>query len=235
MGMILVYLRLYGDCLRQGIRGLKKNLWTILLPTGLYVAWFLLVGLLSSLPGIVAGLLVALVLDALASCYLYFVAEIVSNSTVSLSELRRSFGAFFWSILNLNFVLWIGGMLLSFVVGGTSHQGWVGAAVSLIALVLLSAAPESIYLKGTYGGLATVQSSIAFVQEHWIEWLLPSVLLGAALVYIPAVLPYGTAGLVLTMLLRGVLFHVAMLFRGHLFTALDRSTHRQRMFKYRSS
>jgi len=234
MNVLLVYARLYADCLRQAFNGVRKNLWTLLLPTGLNLAWLYLSALVAPL-GIIGGFLVGLLMAALASCYLYFVSEIVSHSVVATAEFRRSFGAYFWSILNLFFVIWIVEMLLGYTLGTSRNGSFIVLGLKLIALVLLSAAPESIYLKGTYGGLATIQSSIAFVQEHWIEWLLPTVLLGAIWIALPNAFPYGTIGGLLSTLAQGMLLHVGMLFRGHLFSALDRSTHRQRMFKYRSS
>lgn len=234
MNVLLVYARLYADCLRQALNGVKKNLWTLLLPTGLNLAWQYLSVLVAPL-GIIGGFLIGLLMAALASCYLYFVGEIVSHSVVSTSEFRRSFGAYFWSVLNLFFVIWIAEMLLGYVLGTTRNGSYVILGLKLVGLILLSAAPESIYLKGTYGGLATIQSSISFVQEHWIEWLLPSALLAALWIALPNVFPYGPTGVILSALTQGMLLHVGMLFRGHLFSALDRSTHRQRMFKYRSS
>lgn len=234
MNLLLVYARLYADCLRQALNGVRKNVWTLLLPTGLNLARLYLSALVAPL-GIIGGFLVGLVMAALASCYLYFVSEIVSHSVVTTAEFRRSFGAYFWSVVNLFFVIWIAEMLLGYTLGTIRNGAFVVLGLRLIALVLLSAAPESIYLKGTYGGLATIQSSIAFVQEHWIEWLLPTVLLGAIWIALPYAFPYGTIGGLLSTLAQGMLLHVGMLFRGHLFSALDRSTHRQRMFKYRSS
>ncbi len=233
MTVLLIYARMYADCLRQAIHGIKNNVWTVLLPTGLNLAWTYLAALVAPLR-LVGGFLVGLIMAALASCYLYFVSEIVSHSKVTTAELKRSFGVYFWSILNLFFVIWVAQMLLGYALGGSTNGSYFVLGLELIALVLLNAAPESIYLKGTYGGLATIQRSIAFIQEHWIEWLLPTALLAAILIAVPYAFPYSTLGVLATMVIRGVLIHLGMLFRGHLYAALDQSTHRQRMFKYRS-
>ena len=234
MNVLLVYARLYAECLRQVAKGLRKNAWTLLLPTGLNLAWIYLAGLLAPLR-IIGGFLIGLLMAALASCYLYFVSQIVAQSSVSVAELRRSFGAYFWSILNLFFVIWVAEMLLNYSLGASARGSYIVLGLELIAAILLSAAPEAIYLKGSYGGLATIQTSIAFLQEHWIEWLLPTALLVAMLIALPDLFPSSTLGVLLTLVSRGILFHFGMVFRGHLFSALDRSTHRQRMFKYRSS
>ncbi|HZH04706.1 MAG TPA: hypothetical protein VEY30_13050, partial [Myxococcaceae bacterium] len=108
-------------------------------------------------------------------------------------------------------------------------------ALTLVAVVLLNAAPEVIYQRGTYGGLATIQESVSFLQANWLEWLLPNLVLGGALYAVWAYMPLaGLVGLVATTALGGALLHVGMLFRGHLFGELVGSSHRQRMFRYRT-
>jgi len=230
MKVLVVYARLYAECLRQALAGLKKNAWTLLLPAVLSIALdessALVAGL--RLP-FVGGLLLTLFMAALASCYLYFVGEVVSHSKVSVNEMGRSIGAYFWSIINLGFVLWIAQLLADMLLGKAPNGALLMRGLTWVVLVLLSAAPEAIYQRGTYGGLATVQKSISFLQQHWIEWLLPSAAFVLLLWELPTLPRFADA------LLKGAIFHVGMVFRGHLFAALDGSTHRQRMFKYRGS
>ncbi|HYR55061.1 MAG TPA: hypothetical protein VEM39_03030 [Myxococcaceae bacterium] len=232
MNVLLVYARLYGECLAKAVNGLKKNAWTLLLPAGLLVAWILSAGLAAPL-GFVGGILRQLFMAALTSCYLYFIGEIVAHSRVSVAEIGRSIGAYFWSTVNLFFVIWVAEMIPGFL--RINLPANLMLALKLIALILLSAAPEAIYQRGTYGGLATIQRSISFLQEHWIEWLLPSAILLAALWWMPEIYGFGLSGLLINAAVKGATFHLGMVFRGHLFAALDGSTHRQRMFKYRSA
>src|SRR6266851_341468 len=232
MNVLLVYARLYGECLAKAVNGLKKNAWTLLLPAGLLVAWILSAGLAAPL-GFVGGILRQLFMAALTSCYLYFIGEIVAHSRVSVAEIGRSIGAYFWSTVNLFFVIWVAEMIPGFL--RINLPANLMLALKLIALILLSAAPEAIYQRGTYGGLATIQRSISFLQEHWIEWLLPSAILLAALWWMPEFYGFGLTGMLVNAAVKGAIFHLGMVFRGHLFVALDGSTHRQRMFKYRSA
>lgn len=234
MKVLLVYARLYAECFVQAFNDLKKNAWTLVLPAALYVAWGWSASLAAPL-GLAGGLLRALFVDALGSCYLYFLGEVVSHSRVTMSEMGRSIGAYFWSIVNLWFVLWIAEWGTSTLLRGNPNGGLILLGLEFVAFVLLSAAPEAIYQRGTYGGLATIQKSITFLQQHWIEWLLPTVAFLLALWWIPDLPLLGALGLVTTGLVKGAIFHVGMVFRGHLFAALDGSTHRQRMFKYRGS
>jgi len=141
----------------------------------------------------------------------------------------RSVGAYFWSIINLGFVLWIGQLLAGMLLGRAPNGALLMQGLTWVVFVLLNASLEAIYQRGTYGGLATVQKSISFLQQHWIEWLLPTAAIVALLYLLP------DFPLLLDAVIKGAIIHVAMVFRGHLFAALDGSTHRQRMFKYRGS
>jgi len=82
--------------------------------------------------------------------------------------------------------------------------------------------------------------AVRFLQSNWLEWGVPNALLLAALWLVlgEAAVSLGVLGLpgvlVLSALVGG-LFHLVMVFRGHLFAALDGTSHRQRMFRYRTT
>jgi len=237
MKVLLAYARLYGECFERTFSGLRKNTWTVLLPVPLYLTWYwlpiLLGGLLAPL-GMVRGILFALLFAALASCYLYFTGEIVAHSRVTLAEFQQSIRAYFWSVVNVTFVFWVAGFVLDLVLRSNPKAGFLFDAIMIAALVMLNALPEVIYARGTFGGLATLQRTISFMQQNWIEWLVPNAALGAVLYVVRTWVSRPDAiGQVLGAVVIGALFHVAMVFRGHLFLALDGSSHRQRMFRYR--
>ena len=230
MKTIVVYLRLYGDCVKKSVLGARRSAWTFLLPVLLFTANALLIPLVAPL-GIIGSFIIPLIEAAIISCYLYFVGEIVAGSPVRLDELQRSIAAYFWSVINVMFVLWIVDIVLGLVLRGP-NAGLIGLIISLAELVLLNVVPEVIYQKGTYGGLATIQTSIEFIQQNWIEWYLPNAVLFAGLWAILYRLPQlGYAA----WFVAGAVLHLGMIFRGHLFDALDGSSHRQRMFKYRNA
>lgn len=234
MTVVLVYLRLYGACLQRALRGIGKNPWTLLLPMGGAVASFFL-GMLFSGLGLVGGLLFSLAVDALLSSYLYFVNEVVSHARVEVTALKQSILPYFWSVLNLMFVLWVVEFLLAAGLRNSDQATYIFFITRLAAFVLLNACPEIIYLKGSYGGIATIQGSIEFIHRNWIEWFVPNLLFGAVFFYgLPAALRVGVP-LWIMPIVGGALLHVVMVFRGHLFQELDRSSHRQRMFKYRTA
>jgi hypothetical protein len=235
VNVVLVYLRMYGDCALGALKAIVKNPWTLALPVGLSVAWTLAASLLGPL-GIVGGFLMGLAQAAAFSAYLYFTGEVVSRSNTSLKELRKSFGVFFWSVIGLRFVLWIADLALDSVLTKNPQRGAILTAVALVELIALNAAPETIYIKGTRSGVDTIMASFQFLQEHWIEWFLPNGLLiaGAWLLVTRLTFVFPLVGALGLALAGGVLFHLVMVFRGQLYLALDGSTHRQRMYRYRT-
>lgn len=234
MSFVTVYLRIYADCLQKALGGISKNLWTLLLPMGLALALQLLTPLLATL-GLVGGILLGLAIDAAVSCYLYFTGEVVANARVGLKDFQKSIGAYFWSIMNLFFVFWLARLVVRLVAPGPTAHGILSLGLSLLIALILNAAPEIIYRKGSYGGIETITRCVRFIQENWIEWLVPNVLLMGAMYLLwtapPLLVPY--EALVRAILL-GALIHVLMVFRGHLFAVLDGSNHRQRMFRFRN-
>ncbi|MDQ3263902.1 MAG: hypothetical protein M3Y59_09605 [Myxococcota bacterium] len=239
MKVVSIYLRIYADCLKKAVQAIGKNLWTLLLPVGLAVALTFASTIIGNLGlGLVGGILMGLVLIALYSSYLYFVAGLVMSGRVHISELKGSFGRLFWPVMGVSFVVWIANLLVSLLAGSTAQGAAIQTLFALVVAlaVFINPTPEVIYDRGSHSGMATLQKSFAFTQDNWIEWYLPNLLLGGLgyLVFrYMGALGYG--GLVVLALVAGSFLHLVMVFRGHLYRALDGSSHRQRMFKYRNA
>ncbi len=232
MKVLTIYARLYGECFVKTLAGIGKNVWTLLLPLLLLFA-LELAGAVLHRTGMVGGIILSLLRSALLGSYLYFVGEVVQQSRVGLGDFGTSIRVYFWSLINLFFVLWIVDLVLQAVIPNPRTQAITSFAIDVLVFVILPSL-EVIYLRGAYGGLATLQRAFGFMQESWIEWVIPNlpffllawrVTLGGGL--IPE---YPWAERVVL----SVLLHLAMVFRGHVFNALDGSSHRQRMFKYRN-
>lgn len=235
MKTLAVYARIYATCFTEALKGAVKNSWTLLLPFALVVTFDLgsealgmTLGRSGATGGFAAGIILNLIRAALISAYLYFIREIVSGSEVRLSELKGSFGAYFWSVINLFFVFWIAQLVVGLLLSG---MGAVLFALYLVAAIALNAAPEVIAFRGTYGGTDTIRVAVGFLQANPLTWLLPNVFL-FALVYSVQVATDGLLWFIGSILV-GAALHLAMLFRGHLFVALDGTSHRQRMFRQR--
>jgi hypothetical protein len=236
MKVLVVYSRLYGQALMDALHSIRKNAWTLLWPMGFMLATAILGMVVGSLNlGIIGGFILYLGTVALVSGYLYFLSELVQKSRVSFHELKKSLGAYFSPVLSVGFVLFIFRILLVMLLRNVPSGNTLYAIIQLLMVVLLSAAPEVIYQRHPVGGIATIKSAIEFLQANWLEWIVPNIPLFAAgylLFYVGGGLPlpvelalYAVAGAVL---------HVAFVFRGFVFKALDRSSHRQRMFNYRN-
>ncbi|MCA2978534.1 MAG: hypothetical protein INH41_26270 [Myxococcaceae bacterium] len=236
MNVIAVYARLYARALTDALAAIAKNPWTLLLPMGLSVAWLALGLLLGSLlDPYSGGFLIGLARSASLSVYCFFLGGLVANQKVGLDQLKTSLGAYFWSWIGIFFVLWVVDLVLSPLFA--ANQNLV-LPFTLVKFVALNATPEVVYQKGTRGGLDTLTRSFGFLQENWIEWFVPNGLFVAAFVIVSrfgdlAVAALGLLGAGGLALAGGALLHVVMVFRGFLFEALDGSSHRQRMFRYR--
>lgn len=233
MKVLRVYLAIYAGCFRKAFAAVGRNAWTLLLPLAAAYAYLYAARLVAPL-GLIGGFVMALVLTALASSYLYFVGELVQAGRVSLKQLRQSIGAYFWSVMNVLFVFWLASLVLSLLVGRTPAAAALLPALWLVALVALNVVPEVIYLRGSYGGMQTITASWEFLKAHWIPWFAINVPLLALVAVIHESVPPGYfLGLPLAELAAAPALHLVMVFRGHLFRALDGSSHRQRMFMQR--
>lgn len=234
MRVLTVYARLYGRCFEEALRGIGKNPWTLLLPMVLWFGLQLVIGLVAgAVPGLVAGIIIGLLTDAVLSSYFYFVGEIVGKQKVSVREFGRSFGAYFWSILNLLFVFWIVQWILSLVLRNSPQGGVILSGLMVVAAIALNVVFEVIYIKGSFGGLQTIQANWEFIKANWIEWFVPNVPLLLLFLFVSSAV--GTVGgPIASAIVGGALIHVLMVFRGFLFRELDGSSHRQRMFRYRN-
>ena len=205
-----------------------------MLPVGLLIANTLASSLVLSLGASAASWCGSSPAAAL-SCYLYFLGEVVAKSRVRPDDFVQSIGPYFWSVANLFFVVWVAQLLLSLFTAGTPQAPLFGTMLLLAAASSSTPRRRSIYQRGSHGGLDTIPRSIAFLQANWIEWGIPNLLFLALFWWFPdaQVAGLGYLGWLLDAVLKGALFHLAMVFRGHLFAALDGTSHRQRMYRWR--
>ncbi|MDP3570066.1 MAG: hypothetical protein Q8S42_05530 [Archangium sp.] len=233
--MFVVYARIYGQALVNALAAIGRNLWTLVLPIGLMLA-FNTLGKLVAPMGFAGGFVISLARSAVLSVYTYFVAQIVAKNRVGVADLRTSIGAYFWTWIDVFFAIWIISLLLGPMML-TAESRQLRDALVMLSLVVFNAAPEVIYIKGTSGFIETAQRSFSFLQENWIEWFIPNALiLGVIWLMIDGTIPLRALPMpaVTVPVLLGGLLHVVVVFRGFLFEALDGSTHRQRMFRFRN-
>jgi hypothetical protein len=228
MQALTVYLRIYGKAFRDALAAIGRNPWTLLL--GIAV---LLVrdysGRLAAPFGFLGGIVATLLTAAVFSCYLYFLRDLVYGGRVSARQLQTSLGAYLWAIVNVYFVICIASLALGLALGRNPNAAALLYALWIVAAIALNALPEVIYQRQTHGGMQTIAASWDFLKQQWIPWFAANVPLLAALAALAAASSFVPLGDVVV----GCAFHLAMVFRGNLFRALDGSSHRRRMFEQR--
>ena len=187
----------------------------------------------------VGGIVVTAVAAACASSGLHVIENVVRMGKVNLNDFIKGFAVYLWEILGIAFILWIPMTLLSRVAYSMPEGPLVLLVVQILLYVILNPVPELIYLTRV-SGIALLSASYEFIVENWIEWFLPNVLIAAAAYLLMGLLnglatrvPFflrfffvaSTFGLFLTFL---------MIFRAVLFSELNGTTRRGRVFRYRT-
>jgi hypothetical protein len=229
---------IYKTCLIRTVELVRGNLGIIFAPIA-YVVVLSVAAMLVAPLGIVGGIVMGLVLAACASSGLYLIENVVRMGNASLQDFARGFSVHIWDILTIAFIFWIPMRLLAQVAYTTPNGPLLYLGVQILLYVIFNAVPELIY-QSRVSGLALLSASYQFIVENWIEWLLPNLLVGVAgyllrnVVYqlvspLPFFLQYffveATFGLFLTFL---------MIFRGLLFSELNGTTRRSRVYRYKA-
>lgn len=229
---------IYKTCLIRTVELVRDNVGIIFAPIAysvvLSVAALLLAGL-----GIVGGILISVVVAACASSGLYLIENVVRMGKATLQDFTRGFSAYLMEILTIGFIFWIPMRLLAQFAFTTPNGPLIYLGVQILLYVIFNPLPELIY-QSRVSGLALLSASYQFIVENWIEWLLPNLVVGLVgyllrnLIYqlvapMPFFLQYffveAAFGLFLTFL---------MIFRGLLFSELNGTTRRSRVYRYKA-
>jgi len=255
-------LTLYRDATSQTIESLRRGWIAILAIYGYALALILVSIVARAIPiPLIAGLLVGLADACAVGALLALIQRAVARHTVGIRDIPEAIGTYFWDVIAVGFVLWIPLMLVGMVTQTSSYGHIMGPMVSLLVAVFFNPLPEVIYQGRTGSPLEALGESVRFVQQHWIEWFLPTLLVVGPLssvlffasesvsrgglsfgqlVSIPALLTQRLADFLglppqaaVTFVTVGapVLTFTLLLFRGHLFAALSGTTSRQRAFR----
>jgi len=257
MSLLKATWALYKDSAVDAAKGLGRSMFAVL---ALALAFVVLavVGALVGGFGMAGGFIMGLVEVVVIGWYLSLVeVGVVANRRVTFSDLRQNVGRYFWEVISILFIFWIGELVL----------GMAAPAVLLVAVpvcvLLFNPVPEMIYQERTQS-MALLSDSLRFMQENWPEWLgaqlLAGVFLGgwAWLVFggrpDPAMIlklvqvfgpwfgfiqvgSYALASLAVGGFIGAVVIlaftHFFMLFRGHLYRRLRHSSRRGRAWQSR--
>jgi hypothetical protein len=169
------------------------NGWPAALAVLLYAAIMVAAGMLLGPLGLVGGFIIGFIEAACISNYLHLLSVVVAGSKLDWVDLKAGFLAMLWDVIGVLFVLWIASYAVSFLrQAAGDHGGAITAGYSLLVAIFLNPIPELIYQRHSVGRTTDLLvSSARFVQEHWIEWFIPNLLFGVALL----ALAYGVHGL----------------------------------------
>ncbi len=196
---------------------------------------------------ILSGIAFALLRSVLASNYLYLLFNIVNYNRLTIDNFKYGFTYYLREIYGVYFVLYIVRLLLSLLTPALGGLGALGGQllliINLLAMFILTALPETIYLK-EYDAWESIVYSVNFLKENFINWIIPNLVFYLAI--------YFTAGEILQeifnininfnfifisnpiyivrYIIGQVIFTFVMIYRGHLYKALSTSTRRKRTF-----
>jgi hypothetical protein len=143
-----------------------------------YGAYALAVSLFGGL-GMVGGLIIGLISLALLTFYYGWLRAATARERLTVMSAQLFDGDLFNGILNVAFFYFPASLAIE-ILGKNPETVGVAACASLALIILGNPLPEVIYREGTTGIEALV-SSFRFVQENWIAWFLPAILLAAPL------------------------------------------------------
>src|SRR5215510_4771701 len=253
--LVTATLRLYQQAAKETWEK-GSRAWPVALLPFLYGPVFFLTAIFVGSLGLIGGFILGLVLALCVSSYLYFIAEVVTGSRTSLTDLAESWRPYFGSVITILFFLTIVQYALELLVPLGAAGGYeLRSIINLALLILLNPMPEIIY-QGRSEGLNMLQESFEFLRDSGVEWFLPLIVLAVFATFlfpVPILMmplqigrltfpTLGGGGLfsgslvsLLWAVLSAFILFVLMVFRGLLFRALASSSRRQRVFRSRFS
>lgn len=231
MEWLTVTLEIYRRSARRAAELALRN-WPVLGSLFAYGA-ILLAATYFALPfGPAGGLLLGLVLATCTGSFLYLVEMMVRSSKVTWEDFRRSFGAYLWDVMGVNFVLW-GFSLVSPMIAALPNGTLILLCISILAFVFFNAVPELIYL-GHHSVFELFSESYRFITENWIEWFPPNILLFVAYLGLQLMPAEALWVFVAKNAAIGLFIYFAMVTRGLLFLELHGTSRRARAFRHRA-
>ncbi len=171
--MVRTLIQLYRDALRATIQSFLRS-WLIAVAVVVFAGIMIVATSLVAPLGLLGGFIMGAVNALLIGATLSLVEEAVTTPRrLTLQEIPKSFGQYFWDVIGVGFILWVPVMLLERGVEANPYGPFLAAAVFLLCFILLNPAPEVIYLVRHDSPLDVLRESYEFVIENWIEWFLP--------------------------------------------------------------
>lgn len=196
--------------------------------------------LLSGPLSLLSGIISILITSSLFSNYLYLLTNVLKYGRITFDDFKNGFTYYTRKIYSIIFVFYLARLILSLAVGMFGPGGGtILSLVSLAAVILLNALPETIYQK-YYGPVDSISYAFSFISENALNWAVPNIiLLGVLYPMVSSVFPIAfmitfrvVPGItqILAFLIGQLLLNFGMIYRGHLFSLLSTSTKRKREY-----
>jgi len=174
-------LALYGGAVRATVQSLIRG-WVIAVAVVGFAALMVAATALAAPLGMIGGFILGAVNALLIGATLHLVEQAVLGARrLTLGDIGSSFGAYFWEVIGVGFVLWIPMLVLDRGAAANPNGPVIVAAVYLLLFILLNPAPEVIYQVRVGSPLEVIKESYEFVLDNWVEWFLPLVVVVAPL------------------------------------------------------
>ena len=237
METIKATLWIYRMTLDRSLALLRENWGVVFAPLG-YSLILLVATVVFGTLGLIGGILLALTMDACMSSGLFLVENIINARRASLKDFARGFTIYLWDIVMVSFMLWVPMMMVSSALYPMPNGPLLVFFIRLTLYIILNAVPEIIY-QTRASGLDLLVASYRFIVENWAEWFAPNVLITLAGFFLlrlldPIVMALPLPMVIFVMALAfGLFLTYLMIFRGLLFSELNRSNRRARIYKYK--
>ncbi len=184
--LVSATVQLYRHVLNATWRSFVKS-WVAMLALIVFGILFLGVAKIVGPLGIAGGFLLGMINALLVGATLRLIEQSLSGArTLRFTDVIESFGAYFWDVIGVGFVLWLPTMLLDMGSQANPYGQFLSSAFLLLVFILLNPAPEVIYQVRHNSTLDVFKTSYEFVVEHWIEWFLPFAILILPIVLSPS-------------------------------------------------
>ncbi|HEX9878751.1 MAG TPA: hypothetical protein VGB25_00995 [Candidatus Binatia bacterium] len=238
MELVKATLWMYGVALERSLQLLKANWGMIFAPLAYGVILLLATFIIAPL-GLIGGILLALTMNACMSSGLYLVENVIRSGKTTPRDFWKGFGVYLWDIVMISFILWIPMIVASSVLNATPNGQLFMLFVQLTLYIILNAVPELMY-QSHASGVELLAASYQFIVDNWAEWFVPNLLitLGGylamrALRPITAALPFPAVIFMLS-LVYGLFLSYLLILRGLLFSELNGSNRRARVYRYKT-
>jgi len=238
METIKATLWIYRIAFKRSTQLVREN-WTVVFAPFAYSV-ILSVASIYLIPlAMIGPLLLVLASSACMSSGLHLIENILNSRKADLNDFLKGFTVYLWEIVRIAFILWIPWMLVSSVLTQTPNDPIIIMFIQIALYIILNAVPELIYQSGA-SGVEILVASYHFIIENWPEWFAPNIIItiaGWALMHalnpLASVLAAPLYIFVIASLV-GFFLTYLMIFRGLLFSELNGSNRRARIYRYKA-